>query len=489
MFDTLCALVPHDPDMPARYRTLTMMQRVLDGTLYDVLQHDFHDEKSPAGEYIPIRRRKPSVRYALPAIVVADSVAMLFGEGRFPAIDCEDVATREALADLAQDARLADVMTEAALRGSVGSAAVRLRILSGRLYLDVLDTATLTPAWRPDEPDVLLKVTQAYKVSGGVLMDECGYTGLERGATYWWRVVWDDHAETCFVPQPVGDASAGKPPVPDPGRSVTHGLGFVPIVWIRNLPGGTAPDGACTFRAAIHTAIEIDYQLSQAGRGLKYSSDPQLVIKEPAIEGEMIKSAGNALVVGERGDAKLLEIGGSAAAAVIEYVRALREFALESVHGNRSSAEKMAAAQSGRAMEMLHQPLINLSDHLRSSYGAGLLALARMIIRARAVYEFTADGRPVPPMPAGARLTLRWPPWFSPTQRDLVDEAATLSTLLTAAVMSQETAVKIVAQSHDIGDVPAELAAIKADQAEADARATAQAAAAAKLSPSTHVPV
>ena len=34
--------------------------------------------------------------------------------------------------------------------------------------------------------------------------------------------------------------------------------------------------------AAIETKIEIDYQLSQAGRGLKYSSDPTLLIKEPA---------------------------------------------------------------------------------------------------------------------------------------------------------------------------------------------------------------
>ena len=67
----------------------------------------------------------------------------------------------------------------------------------------------------------------------------------------------------------------------DEARSVQHGLGFVPMVWIRNLPGqsstGDAVDGACTFRAAIETQIEIEYQLSQAGRGLKYSSDPTLV--------------------------------------------------------------------------------------------------------------------------------------------------------------------------------------------------------------------
>ena len=74
----------------------------------------------------------------------------------------------------------------------------------------------------------------------------------------------------------------------------------------------------------MHTQVEIDYQLSQVGRGLKYSSDPTLILKDPALpDGELIKGAGNALIVSEKGDARLLEIGGTASAAVIEYVRTL----------------------------------------------------------------------------------------------------------------------------------------------------------------------
>jgi hypothetical protein len=63
----------------------------------------------------------------------------------------------------------------------------------------------------------------------------------------------------------------------------------------------------------MHTQVEIDYQLSQVGRGLKYSSDPTLLLKDPALaDGDMVKGAGNALVVSEKGDARLLEIGGTA---------------------------------------------------------------------------------------------------------------------------------------------------------------------------------
>jgi hypothetical protein len=87
---------------------------------------------------------------------------------------------------------------------------------------------------------------------------------------------------------------------------------------LRDFPFGRKDDQVDALSRAftIETQIEIDYQLSQAGRGLKYSSDPTLLIKEPATtDSEIIKGAGNALVVTEKGDAKLLEIGGTASAA------------------------------------------------------------------------------------------------------------------------------------------------------------------------------
>jgi hypothetical protein len=193
-------------------------------------------------------------------------------------------------------------------------------------------------------------------------------------------------------------------------RRVRHDLGFVPLVWIRNLPGGPdGIDGACTFRPAVETSIEIDYQLSQAGRGLKYSSDPMLMIREPAgPQGDLVRGGGNALVLSENGDAKLLEIGGTASAAVIEYVRTLRELALEGVHGNRSSADRIAAAQSGRALELMNQGLIWLADNLRVSYGAGILSLLRMIVLASQRCALVADGEKVGVLDTAGKISLVW---------------------------------------------------------------------------------
>lgn len=463
MFDTICKLVPQDDDYPARVRRLDVLRRVLDGTLYDVLPYDFTDERSGSGEYVPLRSRKPSVRYGLCRIVVEDSVALLFSEGHFPAIDCDDRALAAVLADLAVETRLNQVMIEAALRGAVGSVAVLMRVLHGRVFFSVLDTTFLTPRFDPQAPDTLLTVVERYKVRGTELVAQ-GYDVLDPQATYWFERSWDSQGETWLMPIPI-DASIPVRAVDD-ARSTHHRLGFVPIVWIRNLPGGNDIDGACTFRAAIETAIEIDYQLSQAGRGLKYSSDPTMLIKEPmSSDSEIVKSASSALIVSEKGDAKLLEINGSAAAAVIDYVRTLREFALESVHGNRADASRLSAAASGRALELMQQGLIWLADNLRISYGeVGILSLMRMVLRASTRYRLTIAGYTVPSLDPAARLSLKWPRWTPSTADDRAKDAQSLATLAAAGQISRETAVKSIADTYDIASVSAELARIAHDQ-------------------------
>ncbi len=464
MFETISSLIPQDRDYPPRARTLDLLQRVLAGTLYDVLPNQFHEERGAGGEYIPLRNRRPSVRYALCRIVVEDSVSLLFSEGHFPTIDCANRSVRSTLADIVKESRLNQVMTDAALRGSVGSIAILMRVLRGRLFFDVLDTTWLTPSWDPEAPDTLASVTERYKVKGSFLA-AAGYEIADPAQEYWFIRTWDAKSETWFLPYPVG---SNTPPQVDPTRTTVHKLGFVPIVWIRNLPGlsvtGDPADGASTFRAAVETQIEIDYQLSQAGRGLKYSSDPTLLIKEPAsADSEIVKGAGNALVVSEKGDAKLLEIGGTASAAVIEYVRTLREFALESVHGNRASADRLTSAQSGRALELMNQGLIWLADNLRVSYGEiALLQLARMVMRASGLYRLQVFGTEIAALDPTVRLTLKWPRWYAPTAEDRQHDAQTLATLSSAGQISRETAVKSLADTYDIEDVPAELARIAA---------------------------
>lgn len=188
-------------------------------------------------------------------------MALLFSEGHFPTVASGDGAVQSALGALVRECRLNQVMVEAAVRGSIGSACVLMRVLKGRIFLEVLDTVWLTPTWDPEAPDTLLRVVERYKAPGSDLV-AAGYEGVDAAGTYWFQRRWDVDGETWFLPQAVGEVLAARV---DEVRSVRHGLGFVPLVWIRNLPGGVAPDGGCTFRAAVETGIEI-------GRSVKMGS-------------------------------------------------------------------------------------------------------------------------------------------------------------------------------------------------------------------------
>ncbi len=471
MWQTLQSSWNTDRDYELRTHRLQALRRVLDGSLYDDLRYAFHEEysdDSTAKKYIPLRKRRPSVQYNVCRLVVDDSVAMLFSEGHFPVIEHEDEDTKETLKQITTSCLLNWTMIEAATQGAVGSTVLWLRILDGRIYVQPRTTEFLTPTCNPKRPDELTKVRERYKRKGQELKD-LGYDippdSLK--VDWWWTVDYTQAEEIWYLPQKAEDKD--EEPTRDESQTVTHDLGFVPMIWIKNLPGGNGIDGAPTFSdAAIKMMIESDYLLSQAGRGLKYASDPLLMIKEPAggEGGDMVRSASNAIVVGEKGDAKLVEIQGDGANAVLEFVRAVRELAIEQLHGNRTNADKISAAQSGRAMELMNQALIWLADKLRISYGEnGLKKLLAMIVAIGAKTQLIApDGTAYPTLKPGP-ITLRWPAWYPPTSTDKQDMATTLRTHTDAGHMSQETAIKIVAQHYDVEDVNAERTKIEADEA------------------------
>ncbi len=465
-FLQLKSTYPKDNDYPPRAFNLTALGRVLDGTLYDYLPNSFSDERNKSGEYIELAKRRPSARTRICRTVVNDSVSLLFSEGHFPAPESTDENTRKGLELLIKQTSLNEVMIDAATRGSVGSVAIQLRVLKGRVFFTPLTTVYLTPKWKDDSPDTLESVVERYKVTGEILRQN-GYTISDDDlkADFWFQRIWDETAENWFLPVKK-DTSSQKEIAPkiDTERTTTHNLGFVPMVWVRNLPGGNEIDGDPTFPIeAIDTQIEADYLLSQGGRGLKYQSDPTLHIKEPAVgEGAMVKGAANAIITGVDGDAKLLEISGDAAHAVMDWVKGLREIALEGAGGNRANADKLSAAQSGRAMELMNQSLIWLADKLRISYGEGaLLNLLKMVCKASKKLELvTADGEKIGKMEP-KELSLRWPAWYQPTYADKQTQAQTLDILRLAGLVSQETAIKSIAPSYDIDDVQAEIAQIK----------------------------
>jgi hypothetical protein len=86
-----------------------------------------------------------------------------------------------------------------------------------------------------------------------------------------------------------------------------------------------------------------------------------------------------------------------------------------------------------------------------------------MILSASRIYRLRVFGREIPALDNMLQLTLKWPRWYPQTSEDRQRDAQTLSTLAAAGQISRETAVKAVADTYDIEDVPAELHRIKTE--------------------------
>ncbi|PYD63551.1 phage portal protein [Gluconacetobacter entanii] len=441
---------PKDQDLPVRANRLTALMRVRDCTQYDDIENPFSSEYNGAGEYIPLDQRRPSVRTNLCATVVDESASLVFGEMHWPSLIADEQSVGEVMAALDRECALPAVMIEAVIAGSVGSSALLVEVVDRVPCVSMHDTRYLTPEW--DATNALVRVTECYKVKGADLSAQGWKIPADDAQTvFWWRREWGTQECRVYVPTRVAD---GLPERVDTRRTTQHGLGFVPWVWMANMAQPGTVDGPCTFERAIDTVIECDYLLSQSGRGLKYSADPKLVIKASAGDpagadgdGGTTGGSASALTLPLDGDAKLLEINGDASGAMLNQYRELRAIVLEQIHGNRAHADKISAAQSGRAMEMMCQSLVWLADRLRLSYGEyGLLALYRMICRfSHALKGGIRIGGQDHVALDDAGLALQWPPYFPSTDPELLQLAQGLATAVASGFMSNETACSIYA--------------------------------------------
>jgi len=131
---------------------------------------------------------------------------------------------------------------------------------------------------------------------------------------------------------------------------------------------------------------------------------------------------------------------------------------LEQLHGNRAHGDRISGVQSGKAMEMMCQPLIWLVDRLRHSYGEnGLLAVYRMACRFSCVLEngLRLGGALVKDLPY-CRMALRWPAWFPATDPELLSLSQGLVTAVSNGILSRETAVRMYATASGNSDPGAE---------------------------------
>lgn len=448
-FQDLVKDIKVEPGASDRYKQLTALESMLDGTFYDKVKslgHKFEEEYDGSKNYIQTRQRRPSLKYNLAHLLFSQTQGELFGDEMFPLVQCftgkdRNPDAEKAIADLLDlldfDIRMPQIFEQ----GQAGSCAVIIRTTSeGAPYYDIQPGKFCEPVYTPRDPLTMAALNVTYPVGKEQLRElytdaQISEREIDVEQTYWFRLTIDQAKETRYHVLPADEfARLGEKRVDDTiiefqeRDSAPHKHGCVPAVFVKNLIGKQKDtDGPAMWWPIVDICIGVDYELSQEDRGLRYAADPMLFIKSGDLFNQAdMQPAGDEPVAAQtdgdgaivrgptqvlRGDdAKLVEMEAGGMTELREFVSQLREWALEVVGGMKSDAANEKAAQSGAALQQLRKPLMLLVSRQRKAYGKGcLLPLVSLTVDALRKGICEVEGFDITAVPEKVRFKLDWP--------------------------------------------------------------------------------
>lgn len=446
---------------------------------------DWHDDGS-------LDEMAPKIQTGLVQQAVDQIVARLFGEGRSPkfkpsdserGVDSsedggeEDEENEErspaerAISDVVSRSKIKKRLTEIGRLGNLhGTVAVGFHIFRGG---DRIDTEIINA---PDSKVVFGRDDRSRAIELGIdfddvlEIDELWRTVEERrgeeNVHRLHRRVWRPNETVEFEPIELTGTEVGAGNLDlddfarDDGRTVEHGLGFVPAVWIKNLDVTNDVDGRpAVDDAAFSLVDEINYTLSQAGRGLRYNQEPQLVVTDAEESQYMaaIKRSSKAVLqlsseTDKQADAELLELEGTATKHSVSYAKSLRQYFREVTSTIRHDPEEFAGALSGVALERLMYPLVELVRFERPWYGAELKRLVEKMVRAVEGIDVDAE--------------VQWPPIVESTADDIQKLVTSVQLAEKAGFIDERRAIEVLAPVLGIEDPAAFHEKLKEERAQ-----------------------
>lgn len=495
---------------PRQDRLLTLEAAAL-GTLYQKAEMPlWTEDETSTCEYRPASERQPSIQYGFAVEVVDRLHDHLVGERVFPTLKItgkgEAVVTKAleafGLRDAMQwpafdlllgsgvlafhlpeetkqieDAGLRSVWSEPvfvaqvdsersqafaeAIAEAAGDEAARLLervsiddeirwILPAPKDADSQDLAFLRYEWRYEEE---------VRRDGGLASDT---------VVYWQRVDYLPDAIIHYRPRRATDSNHGF----EIERIDYTGWGLVPAVWIRprRTPHGEA-DGPSILTPPVRSLNEAgDYAASVGQDAYMYNAQPQLLeldvkrdgdddaLIDPAeVERVNVASSGRVLsytstAAGDRsGSVSLLEQTGDSVTTNQEKLQQLYT-RVQQLTGIVSYDQAQASGTlSGEALKRMLQPLLSRVDTYRAPLET---ALVLFIAKVASVLKTSVN------------VEVEWPDVVEPTAADHQAFAQAIGSMVGAGVLSQETAVGMVAAYLGLDDAAQEIERVKAEAAE-----------------------
>lgn len=484
------------------------------GSYYDCTQHDWKKwdfdgrirrsgplmnharnmvESAPVS--VPMAVRRPSSPMRVGRAVVNAFTNLLFGEKRWPSIRAHgDLDTQEFCEALNKASGLPIKMIRARnLGGSAGSVGLSWSFHDGQPRVSVHRSKHIFIREWADREDLIPKEVSEVYVYPQEEWDPARKCVVQK--LYWYRRDWNPDASITYAPALY---EPGKEPAwqTDSEGTHEHKDGYAHFVWVQNTPTDEV-DGEPDYEGLYEQMDVIDILSSVLARGAVLNLDPTVVLK---MDADIVKRMGvrkgsdNALTVGKDGDAKYMELAGTALTAGVALLESKRKSFLEAAQCVLPDPNELAASgMSSVAMKVVYAPMLAKGEVLREQYGGAAkrldeqqLASSRRVMGTSVQVPGGEEGEMgevslnLPPKtrsepvvdemgkPTGEEetileeqvpgeatsLELEWGPWFAPTPDDQLKTAQTLQAATGGAgvFISAQSATEVMASTY--GRVP-----------------------------------
>ena len=422
---------------------------------------DWNMSTSTDGSYIPIRDRKPLLQFNFAKILASRLTSKLIGSRTFPTVKVEDDPDTSDFIRLMY--RLSNLRAHLVMpimrMVNTGSVLVRFSIVQGTYKIQHYLANHCYPEF--DAAGELEAVKIQYVFDDEQDRDEHG-----KPIKKWYRL---DLTKFTDILYDNPKYEKGGEPQFEVVAQAEHNLGFVQAEWMRTYEQQNSIDGLSLIEPVMGYIDELNYSLSQSADAVQFNQDPQLLLKgmdEDEME-ELIRSASKAWNLGREGDASLLEAGMSGVEAGMELRDKMKLGVQDLTRIIMLDPEKMAShAQSGKSMEILHGPMVELVEELRPFLEKSLGKLTLKMMIATLAAEQLGVPSPIT-IPRGYRpkslmLTFDWPNVFPQTVEDLQKKVSVASSVSSANLISRETMTRWLAKDFGIEDIEEEIAKINA---------------------------
>ena len=413
------------------------------------------------GEFVGVRKRQPRINYAYAKTLTSRIVAKLVSEKTFPRITIEDDPdTTEFLKALIEWSKLRAQLPEALRRGiNTGSVFIRFSLIDGAMKVEHFLSKYCYPEFDPSGELSFMKIQ--YVWSDYEDLDEKG-----KPKEKWYRLDLGRTSDILYDnPKYQHDAN----PVFEEVARADHGLGFVQGVWYRTRINKHDPDGDALVDELTDMIDEVNYSLSQSSQAVSYNQEPQLTVSGMDMEelDHIIRSSSKALNLGRDGKAAFLESNMGGVEVANELRDKVRNGIQEISRVTMLDPEKIVgSAQSGKAMEVLHGPMLDLIDELRPMLKSTLSELLLKMALATLIFSQRGEelGMELPPgwKPKSLEFNFVWPEIFPMTMEDLQKKVQVGVSASSANILSREAMTRWLAQDFGIEDIEAEIAKIAA---------------------------